>query len=436
MRKAPILLLLFFMFLLSLSPVLGTTVCDGQLCLTYIGTQTAETDVRYMDYWGGYVYASREDHFYKLNSSWGIENSVDTVTLYSHGLTFGGGWNNKDGYFLGSYDPTGTNYFGKWNFTDEIFFGAKGRQYGAGGDYYDGYFWQHDDDGRLYKLNTDLDELSSCEVVQHEGGVHHLNGTDKLLIIQDGSPDLIKLYDENCNEYGTIEFSDFGLSLDNWGGITAPDNNSLLWVADGSETILEFSINASSVESVLTPLRPLDGDSFVDDIIVMKLNLNAGLNGTLSCYVNDTFLVHNQTYENGTHTIDFSSGHLPDGENSWYCNFTDTKSNSWYFTTQVFTISTGIMNTAGDAIANLFGFDSDDYSTSTEKGRAFLAILISIFGALGVGGHFKSGEIAGICLLGLFILFTFTGDLPAWLGVILIIISGFIVVEYVKKFHK
>ena len=425
--------IIFSLFLMPFAQ--ANTICDGPTCLTYSENYTTNIYQMYaLDYVNdSFFVASKINFFYNLNESFLKVSQVSTVAEFGHGFTFGCGWNRDDGYFLGARSIASNNYFGKWDFTpSEISFVDKGRQYESMGDWYDGYYWIPDDNGALYKLNNNLDEVTSCSFPQYAKATHHLNDTQRIFIMRLGN---LYLYDESCNEYANISLSDFGLGISGSNAITGNDDNTKIWIGttQGPSKVWEFDLNLTIPSSTLTPISPIESEDFVNSILVMQLNLNAGLNGTLNCYVNDV-LTHTGSYTNGTHDIDFSSGDLPDGANTWYCNFTDVEL-VWDFDLINFNVATGIMNTAGGGMAELFGFETDEYSTSTEKGRAFVSLILTFAIALGIGGYFKSAEITGMAIVGFLMIFTFTGDLPAWIGILLIIISGFIMVEWVKRLH-
>lgn len=441
--KAPLFFAVFFSFLL-IPFVHAEEMCNGEVCLTFNQTHSLSYDCDYIDMNETHFFCGEpfgiDNDIYIYNSTWDLIQSFNTVTVagkgYTNGLTL-----NNDTYspseLVITHSVSLTNYFYRFNLTPALTHQIeKGRQYEAGLDWYGGYYFIHDDAGGLYRLNTAYDETHLCSVVQHEGGVHHLFGSDKIFIIlEQSNPDQLVLYDiPSCSVLSTIDVTDF-TSVHNARGVTGNSDNTKLFIGS-DDKVYEFDIDVNITPSTLFPISPLEGSDFVDNIIVMELQLNAGLNGTLFCFIN-TALEYQEDYENGTHSIDFSSGELPDGENNWTCGFLDSANNSWLFDPLyiTFSISTGIMNTAGSAFADLFGFETDDYSTATEKGRAFLALIITFAVALGIGGYFKSAEIAGMGIISFLIIFTFTGDLPAWIGILLIILSGFIMVEWVRRLH-
>lgn len=441
MRKVSPLFFAIIFSLFLIPFVQASTICDNSFCLTYVASYTTDQNqLMSIDYVNDSFYVTHKTHyFFEFNESFLTVDTVGTVDEWGHALEFGNGWNRDSGYFSGSRSFAGSNYFGKWNFTPaELLWTNKGRQYESGGDWYNNYYWIIDDNGQIYKMDEDFNEISGCSVPAYSTGAHHLNNTDRIMVALANTNE-IYLFDESCNQKAVIDLDGFGVGVSSSMGVTGNDNNTKIWVVDyrSPSVVYEFDVNLSFPYTALIPTSPIESDAFVNDIIVMELDLNAGLNGTLNCYVNDV-LTHTDTYENGTYSIDFSSGNLPDGENTWLCNFTDSESFVWGFDLITFDVATGIMNSAGNSLADLFGFATDDYSTKTQKGKGFLAIIISLSIALGVGGYLKnSGEMAGITFVAMLIIFTYTGDLPAWIGILLIIISGFIVVEWLKKaIHK
>lgn len=220
----------------------------------------------------------------------------------------------------------------------------------------------------------------------------------------------------------------------------APVNSTHVWIKgthDGTRKISLISTGPLETAPLMDNPYPVNEGEVFENILNLGIELTATDNGTLTYYLDGNLL--------GTVTVDtapvfdtdyyISTGVIDDGSHSWNVIYT-MSGYDFYSDTYSFTITSGIMITAGSAMADLFGFKTDDYLTSTEKGRAFVALIIIFSIGLGVGGYFKSAEIAGMAIVSFLLLFTITGDLPAWFGILLIIISGFIMAEWIKKFHK
>lgn len=231
-------------------------------------------------------------------------------------------------------------------------------------------------------------------------------------------------------------------------GQTSNTDNTKYWQAIWNQTdntyyVVEFNTNATHTYSTVGLTSPEDGDTLTDSNIVMSVALFSAYTGTLNCSI-DNETVYSEFFDVGIHSSEFASGSLDTGEHTWNCIFTDTSSYSYNSVTNTFYISpvgTGgnLGAVWGNAIADGLGLATDGLGTASEKGMAFLGIIIALSVAVGVGAYLKdkkgntSPEIAGIVMVVMVLLLTMVGWIPIWITIIFTIIAGVLLIAMIKK---
>jgi len=451
--------LLFLLALLLFIPLAqASTVCDGELCLKYNKT------ISNSDLGSGIIYAldtndtssTIPNNFYLYNPGSSNIKVYDSDFNYLYQISLSASASNafttfNDGAekFLLWYDTYGSSN-DEWRIYDITgsLLQQKTVTTTMGGCDYSSYFWcvGNTNNLYLYKLNSTYDIIDSCSKERSKSGdLWHFNTEDKILYLKydstSGKNIYISLIDNSCTEKSTINLNDFSeISVKDLTGIVGNKDDNKIWVYESSgsgsvqDKIYELDIvSASSSETTITAIYPPDDSIVYDNNIVIRLNLNAGENGTLNCYLNDTLKYTNSYTAGDSEEIRFDSGTLSSGYYNLFCNYTDIYSGYWTSGIISFNVDLGLGAKVGNFWGELLGFKDDSYSTAEEKGLAFfsllLCIILSIFPLLLIAGESKlkiEGSAVGYIFMGLFLawlfLFTYIGWLPVLIGVVIILI--------------
>lgn len=447
-----VVLLLLPIFLLFPS-VLGDQVCDGYLCLSYNQTYltgTFNTDV-FLDtndtaneYPAMFFISELSSSDIELYNASLVD--VGTTTVSTNPSNYGYSWFNDSGTqkFLGVHNAVGNDYFRQYflNGTYIVSYLEPDEQ-GGGCDWYNNNFYCIDSGDTVEQYNHTMDLQTACS---YSGLTvsepHHLETEANRILFLTGDDldeSIVLMNFATCTEMGRIYLGDFasisGISALDPTGVVGNYDDSKVWVyihyTDATNDVLiEFDVDVNSTESTLTATNPTEADSFTENNLPMTMTLTAGLTGNLTCYIDSTLRYTNTTMTAGTHYVEFTSGDLTDGSHTWFCNFTDSDSNVWEFDDIInFDINTGIGVLIGEDVSDIFGFSDDDYSTSSEKGLAFVALILALALGVGVAITTQSAPMGSIGIMGGLMVFTFIGWLPAWVGIVLIIIAGLIVMK-------
>jgi len=466
LKKYGSLFLIPFLFILFAPSVLGTYYCAGtSACIqynkTYVYTPSGTTNT------GVFLDTNDTTNKYpqniflqklsdaNFNQVWVLDSSFNdlyTITLGGSKVYNNAGfwWNNSGTEEITGGDlVVGTDKFNFWllngSYITQINFNEddwSGSDWSADTNYI--YVLNQDDDS-IDIYNTSLSLIDSVSVIPdlYPAGLQVSNTYSDYVFFIDRTNK--RLYVENVVSklsMGYIGLDSFGITGANlvpYDVMTNFDDSKLwisVWNHSGTDyyySILEFELGMLHTDSTIGLMHPSMSENYNNNNIVFELALNSGYNGTLYCYV-DGSSFYNNTYSAGANSVSFLSGTLTNGQHNWSCNYTDYLNYSYSSVTNIFYINAISISPLGDGIASLFGFTTDAYSTASEKGLFFMALIICIVVSALVSAFIVKhgdGEGAGVTFivifLAFFLMFAFVGWIPAWILIMFLVITGLII---------
>lgn len=201
-------------------------------------------------------------------------------------------------------------------------------------------------------------------------------------------------------------------------------------LGSGSALLVDLQIGFTNL--TIQAIFPANNETITQDFVSLQARVNSAKNGTVLFFLNDTNIGNVSYSQSEINTIVdkfFSSGLLEDGNYSWFAQFITFDNETFTSNTNFFTVSTGLAETVGNIMGDVFG-------VSNEAGLNLFALFLAIAISLSAGFGFAFiGDAKGVLptFLILFVSIIFVELFIGWINIVIGLIIIIVTVLSIAK---